>query len=69
MGAGHYVDPKSRTGLNFFHAFFHHCSGSVHYCEDRYYIHVFIRSSNICLLYIHSRLFTTLRVYFIQHND
>ena len=24
-----------------------YCSSSVHYCEDRFHIHVFIRSSNI----------------------
>ena len=29
---------------------------SVHNCEDRFHIHVFIRSSNIWLSYIHSRL-------------
>ena len=28
----------------------------VHYCEDHFHIHVFIRSSNIWLSYIHSRL-------------
>ena len=48
---------KSRTGLNFFfRSSFHNCSSSVHYCEDRFHIHVFIRSSNIWLSYIHSRL-------------
>ena len=36
---------------------FHYCLSSVHYCEDRFHIHVFIRSSNIWLSYIHSRLF------------
>ena len=61
--------PNPVQAYTFFMPFFHHCSGSVHYCEDRYYIHVFIRSSNILLLYIHSRLFTTSRVYFNQHND
>ena len=33
------------------------------YCEDRFHIHVFNRSSNIWLPYIHNRLFTTSRVY------
>ena len=48
---------KSRTGLNFFfRPYFHYCSRSVHYCEDRFHIHVFICSSNILLSYIHSRL-------------
>ena len=47
----------------FFRPYFHYCSSSVHYCEDRFHIHVFIRSSNIWLSYIHSRLFTTSRVY------
>ena len=67
LGAGHYVGSKltrevvngfkSRTGLNFFfRSSFHNCSSSVHYCEDRFHIHVFIRSSNIWLSYIHSRL-------------
>ena len=31
---------KSCTGLNFFQAFFHYCSNSVHYCEDRFHIHI-----------------------------
>ena len=48
---------KSRTGLNFFfRPYFHYCSSSVHYCEDRFHIHVFIRSSNMWLSYIHCRL-------------
>ena len=47
----------------FFRPYFHYCSSSVHYCEDRFHIHVFIRSSNIWLSYIHSRLFTTSQVY------
>ena len=33
----------------------HHYSSSVHYCEDRFHIHVFNRSSNIWLPYIHNR--------------
>ena len=40
----------------FFRSSFHNCSSSVHYCEDRFHIHVFIRRSNIWLSYIHSRL-------------
>ena len=48
----------------FFRRHFHNCSSSVHYCEDHFNIHVFICSSNIWLSYIHSRLFTTSRVYF-----
>ena len=35
---------------------FHYCSSSVHYCKDLFDIHAFIRSSNIWLSYIHSRL-------------
>ena len=55
---------KSRTGLNvFFRSYFHYCSSGVHYFGDLFHIHVFIRSSNIWLSYIHSRLFTTSRVY------
>ena len=42
-----------------------YCSSSVQYCEDRFHIHFFIRSSNMWLSYIHSRLFTTLRVYLV----
>ena len=33
----------------------HHYLSSVHYCEDRFHIHVFNRSSNIWLPYIHNR--------------
>ena len=47
----------------FFRPSIHYCLSSVHNCEDRFHIHVFIRSSNIWLSYIHSRLFTTSRVY------
>ena len=47
----------------FFRPYFHYCSSSVHYCEDRFHIHVFIRSSNMWLSYIHSHLFTTSWVY------
>ena len=39
-----------------------------HYYEDRFHIHVFICSSDIWLSYIHSRLFTTSRVY-LEPND
>ena len=35
-------------------AYFHNYSSGVDYCEDCFHIHVFIRSSNICLSYIHS---------------
>ena len=37
---------------------FHYYLSSVHNCEDRFHIHVFNRSSNIWLSYIHNRLFT-----------
>ena len=40
---------------------FHYWLSSVHYCEDRFHIHVFIRSSNIWLSYFHSRLNYTLQ--------
>ena len=46
-------------------AILQYCSSSVQYCEDRFHIHFFIRSSNMWLSYIHSRLFTTLRVYLV----
>ena len=40
----------------FFRPYFHYCSSSVHYCEDRFHIHVFICSSNVLLSYNHIRL-------------
>ena len=40
----------------FFRPYFHYRSSSVHYCEDRFHIHVFICSSNVWLSYIHIRL-------------
>ena len=46
---------KSGTGLNFFRPSFHCCLSSVHNYEDRFHIHVFIRSSNIWLSYILSQ--------------
>ena len=42
---------------------FHYYLSSVHCCEDRFRIHVFNRSSNIWLPYIHNCLFITSRVY------
>ena len=39
----------------FFRPSFHYCLSSVHCCDDCFYIHVFIRSSDIWLSYIHSR--------------
>ena len=33
---------KSRTGLNFFKPSCHYYLSNVHYCEDRFHIHVFI---------------------------
>ena len=36
--------------------YFHYYSSNVHYCEDCFHIHVFIRSSNIWLSHILSRL-------------
>ena len=46
-------------------AILQYCSSSVQYCEDRFHIHFLIRSSNMWLSFIHSRLFTTLRVYLV----
>ena len=40
----------------FFRPYFHYCSSSVRYCEDRFLIRVFIRSSHIWFSYIHSHL-------------
>ena len=48
----------------FFRPSIHYRLSSIHNCEDPFHIHVRIfRSSNIWLSYIHSRLFTTSRVY------
>ena len=41
----------------FFRPSFHYGLSRVHYCEDRFHIHVFNRSSNIWLSYIHSQYF------------
>ena len=46
----------------------HHCSSSVHNCEDHFHIHVFIRSSRIWLSYFYSQLFITSRFIWDQHN-
>ena len=40
----------------FFRPYFHYRSSSVHYCEDRFHIHVFICSSNVLLSYNDIRL-------------
>ena len=40
----------------FFRPYYHYRSSSVHYCEDRFHIHVFICSSNVLLSYNHIRL-------------
>ena len=45
----------------FFRPSFDYWLSSVHYCEDRFHVHVFIRSSNIWLSYFHSRLSYTLQ--------
>ena len=41
--------------VSFFQAYFQYCKSlsSVHYCEDRFRIHFFIRSSHIRFSYIH----------------
>ena len=44
---------KAWTGLR---PYFHYCSSIVFYREDHFHIHVFIRSSNIWLSYIYSRI-------------
>ena len=33
--------------FSFFRPYFHHCLSSVHYYEDRFHIHFFIRSSHV----------------------
>ena len=49
----------------FFRPYFHYCSSNVHYCEDRFHIHVFNRSSHIWFLFIHSH---TKRCYHTRYN-
>ena len=39
--------------------YFHYCSSSVHYCKDRFHIHVFVRSSHIWFPYILNHLWQT----------
>ena len=46
----------------FFRPSFRYYLSSVHYSEDRFHIHVFSRSWNIWLPYIHNRLFVCLSV-------
>ena len=46
----------------FFRPSFHYYLSSVHYSEDHFHIHVFSRSWNIWLPYIHNRLFVCLSV-------
>ena len=61
------VNPESwdpvQAWIIFFRPYFHYCARSVHYCEDLFHIHTFIRSSNIWLSYIHSHLLVTLLFY------
>ena len=33
---------KSRTGLNFFRPYFHHCLSSAHYCEDHFRSQIYL---------------------------
>ena len=50
--------------------YFHYCLSNVRNCEDRIYIHFFIRSSHIRFSYIYSQLFITSQVYFgPTYND
>ena len=48
-------DSKYMKIVSFFQAYFQYCKSlsSVHYCEDRFRIHFFIRSSHIRFSYIH----------------
>ena len=63
---GFYHPPRPsilQTQSSILGPYFHHCSSSVHNCEDCFHIHVFIRSSRIWLSYFYSQLFITSRVY------
>ena len=48
------LEPESRSGLNFFQAWFHNCLSCVHNCDDQSCLHIFLRGSKyIDLSYIH----------------
>ena len=53
----------------FFKPYFHYCSSSVHYREDRFYTYVFIRCSNIWLSYITVVCSSIHGFIWYQHND
>ena len=48
------IGSNSVQAWSFFRPYLHYCSSSVHYCEDRSHIQVFIRSSHTWFSYIHS---------------
>ena len=43
--------------------YFHYCLSNVHYCEDHFHVHFFVRSSHVWSSYLYSHLHTTPRVY------
>ena len=48
-------EKKARKKIKAYMGFFFFFFFQAHYCKDFFHIHVFIRSSNIWLSYIHSR--------------
>ena len=44
-GIAEVMDSNPVQAWMFFRPYFDYCSSSVHYCEDHFHIHVFIRSS------------------------
>ena len=50
----------------FFRPYFCCCSSSVHYCKDRFHIHVFICSPHIWFSYIHSQV-SIFSILFYKH--
>ena len=47
-----------------YYCYFHYCLSSVHYGEDHFHIHFFIRSSNIWFSYIYRHWFVTSQAYY-----
>ena len=43
--------------------YFHYCLSNVHYCEDHFHVHFFVRSSHVWSSYLYSHFHTTPRVY------
>ena len=53
----------------FFRPYFYYCLSSVHYCEDHFHIHFFIRNTHMSFLCIYSHSFIPSRLIRNQHTD